>query len=158
MSYDPGQPRLTPPPRAGLGRASGVWERVGQTRCRRIAGRSLGAAPRPLLRPTLAGLECGVSARSKPALGWNVACACVPSQLVTPDGDVDGPRPRPRARGTLPLGTTGPSPSSLPRARPGAGPGRGWRGAFCRVGPWLWAAGHLPVRAFALRRRSRVHL
>lgn len=106
------------------------------------ARRSPGAAPGPpLLPPTLAGVECGVSARSKPALGWNVACACVPSPLVTPGGDVDRPRPRPRARGTLPLGTAQPSPSQPPRARPGAGPGRGWLGAWRRVGPWLWPLG-----------------
>lgn len=77
-----------------------------------------------------------MSARSKPALGWNVACACVPSPLVTLGSDVDGPRPRPRARGTLPLGTARRGPSSLPRSRPEAGHGRGWPGALRRVGFW----------------------
>lgn len=80
-----------------------------------------------------------MSARSIPAFGWNAACVCVPSPLVTPAGDVDGPRPRPRAPGTLPLGTARPGPSSLPRARPEAGSGRGWPEAWRPVGPWLWA-------------------
>lgn len=80
-----------------------------------------------------------MSARSIPAFGWNVACVCVPSLLVTPAGDVDGPRPRPRALGTLPLGTARPGPSSLPRAHPEAGSGRGWPEAWCPVGPWLWS-------------------
>lgn len=116
--------------------------------------RSLGAVSGPpLLRPTLAGVECGVSARSKPALDWNVACACVLSPLVTPGGDVDGSRPRPRARGTLPLGTARSGPSSLPRAQAEAGPGRGRSRAG--LGP---GSGHLPGGAFALRRRSRAHL
>lgn len=82
-----------------------------------------------------------MSARSKPALGWNVACRCTPIPLVTTGGDVGGPRPRPRAPGTLPLGTARPGPSLQPHAGPGAGPGRGlapgWAGAP--------AAGHLPV-------------
>lgn len=139
---------LTPPPRAWAGsRVRGLGESRADSGCFEImARRSLGAVHGPpLLRPTLAGVECGVSARSKPALDWNVACACVLSPLVTPGGDVDGSRPRPRAPGTLPLGTARSGPSSLPRAQAEAGPGRG----RSRAG-WGPGSGHLPGRAFAL--------
>lgn len=143
MSYDPGQPRLTPPPRAWAGsRVRGLGESQADRMFEiRPTGRWGAVLGPPFLCPTLAGVECGVSARSKPALGWNVACACVPSPLVTLGSDVDGPRPRPRARGTLPLGTARPGPSSLPRSRREAGHGRGWLGSLRRVGFWHWALG-----------------